>query len=74
MRTSSHHTRLGVRALERILHDAREQYGKLGWGGKALIFFIIIAHVLIAGIIVTLGPKQIFQTLLGLIPLVMKFD
>jgi hypothetical protein len=68
MRTSPHYARLGVQASKRVLHDIWKRYRKLGWSGKALVWFIVIAHGLITGAIVTFGPKKIFQALLGSVP------
>lgn len=64
MRTP-HYGRLSVQTLKRALHDVWKRYRKLGWGGKALVWFIIIAHLLITGAIVTLGPKKMLQALLA---------
>jgi len=63
MRSCSHYTGIGVEASRNVLSHLWKRYRKLSWNGKALIWCIIVAHILIIGAIISLGPKKLFQTL-----------
>ncbi|KAF8299895.1 hypothetical protein DL93DRAFT_2091097 [Clavulina sp. PMI_390] len=52
-----------VRLLQNTGTESLRRYTKLGWKGKAFVWFLILLHIGIASVFIFIGPAKIFQTL-----------